>query len=378
MKVKRVLPVKLFRLLIQVCLIFTILGSDMNSTRVSFPREITEPAVNIGLLIQDARSLAASQGAELAIHKANNEGGFKGLPFRLFVRSMEGPWGTGSKQAVELIFKNKVWALIGSHDGRNAHLVEQAATKATIVLLSAWSGDPTLSQAFIPWFFNCVPNYNQQTIVLIDEIYNKRNITNPLIVYDDEYDSQQAMKCFLKQLRPEGKTDPPAFQYNGSYKNTIDLMNRTGNAGCIILFCKPVSAVKILGQIRESGSKVPIYGSLFLINENELTRQELESYDNSIMIPSGNWNEEKKSAFIKEFSAHYGKAPGMAAAYSYDSMNLLIEAIKKAGSSEREMIQKALSESNLEGVTGTIHFDEKGNRTGSFELMSLKNGIPYP
>jgi len=66
-------------------------------------------------------------------------------------------------------------ALFGSHDSRNAHLVEQAATKSQVVFVSAWSGDPTLSQAFVPWFFNCVPNDYQQVASLIEEIYYKRN-----------------------------------------------------------------------------------------------------------------------------------------------------------------------------------------------------------
>ncbi|NLJ44013.1 MAG: ABC transporter substrate-binding protein, partial [Bacteroidales bacterium] len=82
--------------------------------------------IKIGLLIQDKGSEAAIRGAELAVRKANLQGGFEGKKFSLVVRSMEGPWGTGSKQAVNLIFEEKVWALTGCHDGRNAHLVEQA------------------------------------------------------------------------------------------------------------------------------------------------------------------------------------------------------------------------------------------------------------
>ena len=86
----------------------------------------------------------------MAVRIANRKGGLNGRHFELVARSMEGPWGTGSKQAVNLIFEEEVWALIGSHDGRNAHLVEQAATKSTVVFVSAWSGDPTLVAGFCP------------------------------------------------------------------------------------------------------------------------------------------------------------------------------------------------------------------------------------
>ena len=142
-----------------------------SSTGIAFSQTI-----KIGLLIQDSSYTSALNGAELAVRIANSKGGMNGRNFQLVTRSMEGPWGNGSKQAVNLIFEEKVWALMGSHDGRNAHLVEQAATKSTVVFVSAWSGDPTLSQAFVPWFFNCVPNDNQQAASLLNEIYEIRKL----------------------------------------------------------------------------------------------------------------------------------------------------------------------------------------------------------
>jgi len=106
--------------------------------------------IKIGLLVTDAESEAAQNAAALAISEANKEEGLK--DYQLVVRSMEGPWGTGSKQAVNLVFNEHVWAILGSHDGRNAHLVEQVIAKTHVVFLSAWASDPTLYQAFVPWF----------------------------------------------------------------------------------------------------------------------------------------------------------------------------------------------------------------------------------
>ena len=124
---------------------------------------------------------------------------------------MEGPWGTGSKQAVDLIFEDEVWALLGSHDGRNAHLVEQASAKSIVTFVSVWSSDPTLSQAFIPWFFNCVPSDDQQAVALIDEIYSKRKFSRVATITDNSYDSNQSLKSFLKFLNKEDKVLPFMF-----------------------------------------------------------------------------------------------------------------------------------------------------------------------
>jgi ABC-type branched-subunit amino acid transport system substrate-binding protein len=57
-------------------------------------------------------------------------------------------------------------------------------------------------------------------------------------------------------------------------------------------------------------------------------------------------------------------------------MNVLIEAIRQAGNSDREMIQKSLKNIHFNGVTGPIQFDDKGNRTGKFEIMKTMNGLP--
>ena len=139
-------------------------------------QEETGDTVKIGLLIPDSKSLASKYGAELAVRKANISGGLNGHPVRLIVRSMEGHWGTGSKQAVTMIFDENVVAILGSHDGRNAHLVEQVSAKSRVVFLSAWSGDPTLSQAFVPWFFNCVYNDLQLPMLLLKRFMTEENM----------------------------------------------------------------------------------------------------------------------------------------------------------------------------------------------------------
>ena len=318
------------------------------------------------------------QGAEIAIREANAEGGLNGMPFRLVTRSMEGPWGTGSKEAVNLVFEEHVWAILGSHDGRNAHLVEQAATKTTVVFVSAWAADPTLSQAFVPWFFNCVPNDLQQSAELIEEIYDKRNISKVATVSDNDYDSKWSLNSFLREIKLVGKPDPLQFQYVNNNLDITGLLDQISRNGieCIVLFCKPSVSYNIFLQIRSKKMNLPVFGSLYLLNENDLLYSELQDYDNFLHIPSGNWSNSGTSAFRREFEEMNGKQPGIVAAYAFDGMNVLIEAIRKAGVPDREKIQESLKNIYYEGVTGPIRFDDNGNRTGNFKVTATKNGLP--
>lgn len=340
-------------------------------------QEQTVRPVKIGLLISDKKSVAAKNGAELAIFQANQKGGFNGRRFDLAIRSMEGPWGTGAKEAVNMIFNDEVCAIMGSTDGRNAHLVEQVATKSHVVFLSAWAGDPTLSQAFVPWFFSCVPNNNQQASALVEEICRKQNISRVGMVSDQEYDSQSALKSFLKKVKMAGKPDPVQFSLDGSDRDLADLLNQMAKADLkgAVLFVKPESALKIIQQMQAKNMNIPVFSTLSVLDENKVSNSEMKTMENRIQVTSSPWLKTKRSPFNDEFQKKYGNVPGTVATFAYDGMNLLIEAIKKSGL-DREKIQKGLSEIHYEGVTGLIQFDQKGNRSGSLIVTPVKKGSP--
>lgn len=334
--------------------------------------------VKIGLLISDKKSVAAKNGAELAIFLANQRGGFNGRPFELVVRSMEGPWGTGAKEAVNMIFNDEVCVIMGSTDGRNAHLVEQVTTKSRIVFLSVWAGDPTLSQAFVPWFFSCVPNNNLQASALVDEICQKQNLSPIGLISDQEYDSQSALKSFLKKNKLAGKPDPVQFNVNVIDQDLTDLLNKLVKANLkgIVLFVKPGTAVKIIQQMQSKKMNFPVFSTLSVLNENEVTNSEMKMMENRIQVTSSPWLKSKLISFNDEYQMKYGNLPGTIAIFAFDGMNLLVEAIKKAGL-ERENIQKAFSEIQYEGVTGLIQFDKKGNRIGTIGFVNIAGGYPF-
>jgi branched-chain amino acid transport system substrate-binding protein len=328
--------------------------------------------IKIGLLVTDINSKAAINGAELAIRKANEKGGYKGRPFRLAIRSMEGPWGTGSKEAVSLIFDEEVWALMGSHDGRNAHLVEQAATKSRVVFLSAWASDPTLAQAFVPWYYTVVPTDLQQADALIEEIYEKRKINRIALISGKGYDPEMAMANFVKRVNFHNLKEPLKFTYD-SESDISQLIDKIEKAEtrAVVIFGNPDPSLKILTLFREKDPDAILFCNTSVLSAD----QELKSFEDAILISTVSPTDSKASAFRKDFQKVYGTSPGAVSSYAFDGMSILVAAIRNAGS-EREKIQKYLSSMKFEGVTGPIQFDEKGKRIGTPELVQIKKGIP--
>jgi len=317
--------------------------------------------IKIGLLISDNKSIEAKNAAQLAIDKANKVFKSKGIHFQLVVKSMEGPWGTGSKQAVDLIFKDKVWAILGSHKGQNAHLVEQVIAKMHTVFINSWATDVTLSQAFVPWYFSCVPNDKQQANLLIKDIYKKNVNAKVAVIADKSYDSKSAVNTFLNQVKLKGKSMPLQLFFETADSENKTLINslKKANINNVILFCKPHLALKFMAQMPLKNREQNFYGTLSIMGENK----------KSVVKGSPNTN----LAFInfqKDYQNKYGKIPSVKAAYSYDGVGILIEAIRKSGFN-RDKIQKTMLNTDYQGITGSVKFDNKGNRisnTGFIEI----------
>jgi branched-chain amino acid transport system substrate-binding protein len=80
-------------------------------------------------------------------------------------------------------------------------------------------------------------------------------------------------------------------------------------------------------------------------------------------------------AFSDKYKAKFNTEIQIYAPYAYDAANVLIEAMKKAGSSDPAKYLPALAAITYNGVTGSITFDEKGDiKGGSISLYQVKNG----
>jgi len=65
--------------------------------------------------------------------------------------------------------------------------------------------------------------------------------------------------------------------------------------------------------------------------------------------------------------------------YAYDAAMVLLEAIKKAGTTDTDKVVDVLRGNSWEGVTGNIEFDSKGDRKLAHIIWIVKDGkfVPY-
>jgi branched-chain amino acid transport system substrate-binding protein len=79
--------------------------------------------------------------------------------------------------------------------------------------------------------------------------------------------------------------------------------------------------------------------------------------------------------FKADFKAKFNADVQVYAPYVYDSVKVMVEAMKAADSSDPAKYLPKLKEISYKGVTGTIAFDEKGDiKNGALTLYTYKGG----
>jgi len=138
------------------------------------------------------------------------------------------------------------------------------------------------------------------------------------------------------------------------------------------------AAAKCVSQARVAGLRATFVGSdgwdsprLYEISGGEVE----DNYFTAHFSPQEDRAVVKR--FVQNYSAKYDERPGSIAALTYDATMLVLDAVKRAGSTERDAIRDALEATrDFEGVTGRFSIDENHNAVK--RLVVLKTGKDAP
>jgi branched-chain amino acid transport system substrate-binding protein len=352
-------------------------------------REIPEPKglkeVRIGFLGPLEGSLIVDlgkqmlQGAQLALEEANKKGGYKGIPFKLMIHNDAGLWGAAANEIVKMD-DEKVWAWLGSIDDIVSHVAIRATLKLEIPNVNTGDPDPTFTETNIPWVIRTIPDDRQASYVMVNQIikldghkriavirannrygrvgtlhFNRTatRMGSPIIIEERFLDGETD---FSKQLGRIKKTSPDAIAIWGNVKESV----------------------LILQQIRAMGLNQPVYASDRIVNDTflRLAGPLSEGIFTTCQYNPGS-TDPKLKAFQDNYVKRFGMQPDVFAAHAYDGMNVLIEAVKKAGLN-RALIRDVLTDlktfQGYDGVTGKILFDKTWNNVRPIYVAHVKNG----
>jgi ABC-type branched-subunit amino acid transport system substrate-binding protein len=86
----------------------------------------------------------------------------------------------------------------------------------------------------------------------------------------------------------------------------------------------------------------------------------------------------RAKVFEKEFVLRFAEQPDYLAAHTYDAVNLLIAAIRKAGLNRVRICDAVREQSPWQGVAGSVQWDSLGSNSRLVGLGTIRNGCVLP
>jgi branched-chain amino acid transport system substrate-binding protein len=133
-------------------------------------------------------------------------------------------------------------------------------------------------------------------------------------------------------------------------------------------------------QYKEVDPKIQLVGV-----SNAYTRQIIElggAAVEGLFAPVSFYSESTDPAtqkFVAEFRKRFKADPSSLSAQAYDSIGILLQAIKNAGTLDREKVRDAVQKINYKGISGQTTFNSIGDADKQFTKVVIKGGrfIPY-
>ena len=159
---------------------------DVKTVRIGFigPIMSTVSIATGGASHEEPLGIKMLQGARLAIEEANAKGGYlrRRIPFELVVTNDNGLWGSTGNEVANFLYRNPVWAILGTIDSANSHIAIRVALKGEIVVMNTGDTDPTYIETNIPWTMRCIGDDRQMGYLMVDYMIRKMDFKRIAII----------------------------------------------------------------------------------------------------------------------------------------------------------------------------------------------------
>jgi len=319
------------------------------------------------------------QGSMLAIEEANKNGGYQGIPFKLMVHNDVGLWGAAANEVVKMD-DEKVWAWLGTIDDINSHVAIRATLKLEILNVNTGDPDPTFTETNIPWVIRNIPDDRQSCYALVNKIFLIKGHKRVAVIRANNRYGRVGTLHFNRSSTRIGFPVIIEERFNDGETNFKDQLERIRKTTpeAILIWGNAKESGLILRQIRELGMNQPIFGSDRMVNPEFL--ETAGKYAEGV-VTTCQYNPDANNSGLKKFQVDYfnrfSQEPDVFAAHAYDGMNMIIEAIRKAGLNRvliRDLLTDLKTFQGYEGITGRIIFDASWNNIRPIFMAEVRNG----
>jgi branched-chain amino acid transport system substrate-binding protein len=328
---------------------------------------------------------SAANGAKLAFKTINAGGGVLGKQIQLVTADNKGEPSESANAMTKVITQDKVTAVTGvtvSSCGIAASAVAEA-NKIPFVVAAAVNPKVTVDERsgkVKEYTFRACFIDSFQGVVGVNFAVNSLKAKNVAIMTDNASDYSKGLVGIFRDefVKKGGKVvaQEAYLQKDQDYKPILTKI-KAQNPDLLYIPGYYEDVGKIIKQARELGLTIPVLGA-DAWDSPVLAEQAGPLALNNTFFTNFYSVEDKNpisNSFVEAYKKEYGAIPDSMAAMGYDAANLLVDAIKRAGSAESAKIRDALTATKkFNSVSGEMSLNEKHDAVRGVVIIEMKNG----
>lgn len=321
-------------------------------------------------------------GVRLAAKEVNAAGGVLGKKIELVERDDEAKNERGVQIAQELVNKTKVVAVVGYINTGVALASQRFFQEAKIPVMNNVATGTLVTKQFEKdpenYVFRNSAADNIQAPMIVEEAITRRGFKKVAILADSTAYGDLGRKDLTAALAAKGITPVADEKFNIKDVDMTPQLLKAKEAGAEVILTYAIGPelAQIANGMAKLGWKKPMIGSWTLSMANFIDTAGKNGDGASMpqtFIQDGN-NEKRKAfiaAYLKDFKPKKDRIDSpVSAAQGYDSILLLVAAMKQAGTTEGPKVLAALENLNtkVEGVVTT--YDKPFTKTDHEAITS--------
>ncbi len=322
---------------------------------------------------------SSHEGTLLAIEQINAAGGVLGRKLNLITEDTLSKAGEPANAVNKLIARDQVVAVLGEVASSRSLEAAPICQADQIPMISPSSTNPKVTEIGDYIFRVCFIDPFQGTVMAnfaMKDLKEKR-----VAVFTDaksDY-SKGLAKFFKERFTANGGEIIAELDYNGGdkdFKGQLTAIKAANPDGVFVPgYYTDVALICI--QAKELGLNVPLYGGDGWESDKllEIGRDAVEgNYFSTHYHPEADNPVTKK--FVDDYRKRWnGKTPDGLAACGYDSVLVLADALKRAGSTDAKKLRDAIAATkDIHGATGTISINDHRDAIKPAVILQVKNG----
>jgi branched-chain amino acid transport system substrate-binding protein len=307
----------------------------------------------------------AANGAKLAVKQINAAGGLNGSQIEFIVHDSQYKDDVAAQTAKQFVEQDKVPVMIGYTDTGSVLASGPTFQSAKIPFITVGATSPKIPTQVGDMMFLACFGDNVQAAVGAEYAY-KTFGHNAYFLWDKGVDYTTLLGGYFKSrftelggtIALEDTYDDKATDFSAQITKIKAL---TPQPSFYYVAAMPYNIGPLVKQFRDAGITGPIvggdgYDTPDLVKVAGAAAENVFFTTHALMDATGGTDGIKK--FMTDYKAEYGNdAENAFAALGYDTVYLLVDAIKRAGSTESAAVKSAIEATkNFPGITGAISF----------------------